>query len=205
MRRHLDPEQPKTQQCTLDSASVFRFHDMENYLQAIDGRPVGVGGCPSEQLRNELFGQFGIAAQELAFGSLEMKPEGELVVFSPTNGAEQRDSGSQVEARCRVGGRCLCAPCSSQIERRDAQPLVDIAEKRGVAVERCRPLALPAFGRDWNPLIELIDDVKQMVGNLILCQASEEHPADRYMSCGSPAFLDQRIGRLLNTIMQELE
>ena len=64
-------------------------------------------------------------------------------------------------------------------------------------------LILPTAGNDCDAMIELVDDVEQLIGDFILCQASEEYPSDPDMGRGPPAALDQRIGGLLNTVVQE--
>ena len=124
------------------------------------------------------------AGQELAFGPMQLQREGERMLALPAVVRQQRRAGGEIGQRRDVGRRSLGALARNQVELGEL-------------------LALSREVISAAPRLKLVDDVEDLPppASRKVCAPASSLPIRR---CASPRVLrDQRIGRLLNAVVDE--
>ena len=92
--------------------------------------------------------------------------------------------GCEISARGRIGRRRLGLSPRTQLDRRHLRFLVPVDQQRGA-------------------VIELIRYIEQMLGKIALRHVRQEHATDAQMDVGTVLIGNQRIGRLLDPVVQK--
>ncbi len=182
--RQVNAEQAQARKRAGHRLLVFRLHDMKLELHAVDGRLVDFRGAALQQPHDQLLGFSEVTAQKLALRAFEPQAERQRVLAAPVPFVQQRHAGRKIRARRRIGRRRLGLSPGAQLDRRHLRFLVPVDQ----------PCGAP---------IELVRDIEQMLGQIVLGHAREQHAADAQMDFGPLLFGNQRISRLLNPVVQE--
>ena len=116
---------------------------------------------------------------------MQLQREGELVPALPRVFRQQRRAGDEIGERRGVGGRGLGALAREQVELGQLLTLVSRGDQRGAAVE-------------------LIDDLEDGLFASFRRGMRREQPADAQVRLGAQSFRYERIGGLLDTVVDEL-
>jgi hypothetical protein len=180
----VNAEQAKTRERAVDGLRGFALHNMQIDLQAGGVRELHGRSSALEQLHNQLVGFFEITAQDLALRAFEPQAECQLMVAAPVPFVQQCHAGRKIHARRRIRrGRLGLAP-GTQVDRRYLGFLVEINQQRGAP-------------------IELVGNIEHMFGETGRRHARKQQPANPKVCPRALAIGDQRVGRLLNTVMEE--
>src|SRR5262245_20161746 len=116
-----------------------------------------------------------LASEELAFAAKELECEGEIVAPLPAVLGQQTSSGGEILQRRDVGGRAFGALAGNQVELGNPLTLLLAEEQLGATVE-------------------LVDDIKDLLGELVGGHSCKQHSADAQMHLRAQLLRDQRIG-----------
>ena len=151
---------------------------------ASDGRRVDDGLCASRQHGEVLSRQRQLPGQILALRLVELEFEHEPVAFFPSALRQQGTAGQEILQSRGIRGCRLGPPSRHEVELGHLLALLLRHDQRRAAVE-------------------LVHDFKDVLFEVLRRRLRREQPADPEMRHGALAFVDERISRLLDTVVDE--
>ena len=136
------------------------------------------------QRREALFRRGQLPRQILAFGPVELEIEGEPVAPLPSVLRQQDAAAGEILQGRGIGGRRLGALARHQVEPGDL-------------------LALRRGGDQRRAAVELVHDVEYLLFQLLGGGSRREQPADPQMRHDALALGNERVGRLLDAVVEE--
>ena len=178
MQRPIDADAAQIGEANFDIA-VIRLH-----LKPGDGGEIGEGGGTACQLGKARFRRRLLAGHELAFGALQSQRETERVMPLPAVLRQHCLAGAEVVQRHGKGRRRLGAPAGQQIKLGQLLPFFRRGDQGGAA-------------------IELAHNFEDVFFDGLRFRPRREQPADPQMGRRPFARGDQRVGRLLEPVVDE--